>query len=157
METPLTEIFPSLNSIDGPNKPLINISFNPMSGGFINLKPTGDTKSSKPLKTMVFGYSDDIISIDGSISDEKPHDSDKAAAITASDGTKARIKLNNKGIWNIIVDVKGSKYISLVPAVGEGEKHTIEGLKDCSPYSDILLLDEGIEWVKIGSKTFKNK
>lgn len=103
--------------------------------------------------TKIYGASDDLIEIDGAISDEVGcYDHKKPIPISASDGTEATIFYD--GEWKINVRFAGDKFIETIDSVGDDGKH--EGnAKDCTPYSDVLILDEGIEWVKIRNKTFK--
>lgn len=105
------------------------------------------------MKTKIYGYFDDLIEIEGAINEEANHYDTKMVTITASDGTKAKITYN--GIWQISVDFMGSKFIELVTSVGDDANHILENAVGCPSYSDVLVFDEGIEWVKIGRKTFR--
>jgi len=106
------------------------------------------------MKTKIYGASDDLIEIDGAISDEANHYDATRVILKASDGTQARITYD--GEWKIQVEVEGNKYLGLIHSVGDDAKHVFEDAIGCSPYSDVLVLDEGIEWVKVGRKTYKN-
>lgn len=105
------------------------------------------------MKTKIYGASDDLIEIEGAINDEANHYDATRVIIKASDGTKARITYD--GEWKISVEVEGDKYLGLVHSVGDDAKHIFDDAIGCPSYSDVLILDEGIEWVKIGRKTFK--
>jgi len=104
-------------------------------------------------KTKIYGASDDLVEIEGQISDEHDcYDHKKPINISVSDGTKATIFYD--GEWKINVKFAGSKYIEKIDSIGDNGRH--EGnAKGCTPYSDVIIFEEGIEWVKIGSKTFK--
>ena len=102
-------------------------------------------------KTYIYGASDDLIEIDGAIVEEYGTFSQNIR-IVASDGTQAII--NYDGEWGIDVENYGDKYLSHVKSVGDDNEHEGELAKFTS-YSDILILDEGVKWVKIGRKTFK--
>lgn len=105
------------------------------------------------MKTKIYGASDDLIEIEGAIEDEHGcFDHKKPISITASDGTKATIFYD--GEWKINVLFAGPKYLSKIDSVGDDGKHIGEE-KGFTPYSDILILDNGIEWVKIGSKKYQ--
>lgn len=106
------------------------------------------------MKTKIYGASDDLIEIEGAIEDEVNHMSDKAISFAASDGTTGSIKYGDGGNWEITVKSKGGKYLQHVKAVGDDLKHTEPDAINCTSYSDVLVFDEGIEWVKIGRKTF---
>lgn len=106
------------------------------------------------MKTKIYGASDDLIEIEGAISDE--HDAyNFSGTVTASDGTTAKLKYNDDGQWEFTVTKEGSKFLGLVKSVGDDAKHIFPDAVGCSSYSDVLILDEGIKWVKIGRKTFK--
>jgi len=105
------------------------------------------------MKTKIYGASDDLIEVEGDISEEANHYDATRVIIKASDGTQARITYD--GEWKISVEVEGEKYLNLIHSVGDESEHIYEDAKGCSSYSDVLLLDDGIEWVKIGRKTFK--
>src|SRR5574343_126221 len=106
------------------------------------------------MKTKIYGASDDLIEIDGAISEEANHYDAKNIAIKASDGTQAKITYDENGEWKIKVDVEGEKFLGLIHSVGDDAKHIFPDAEGCSSYSDVLVLDEGIEWVKVGRKTF---
>lgn len=105
------------------------------------------------MKTKIYGASDDLIEIEGQITDEVDcYNHQKPIKITASDGTIASIFYN--GEWKLNVKFAGVKYLHLVDSVGDDNEH--EGVAlGCTSYSDVLIFDEGIEWVKIKGKTFK--
>jgi len=105
------------------------------------------------MKTKIYGASDDLIEIEGAINEEADHYDATRVIIKASDGTMARITYN--GEWKISVEVEGDKYLGLVHSVGDDATHIFEDAIGCTSYSDVLILDEGIEWIKIGRKTYK--
>ena len=107
--------------------------------------------------TKIYGASDDLIEIEGAVNDEVNHIDAKNVLIKASDGTKAKITYDDNGEWKISVEVEGSEYFGLIHSVGDDAKHTFPYAIGCTSYSDVLLLDEDIEWVRIGRKTFKPK
>ena len=102
-------------------------------------------------KTKIYGAGDDLIEIEGQLSDEiccyNTRNSKKT--ITASDGTVAKIHYNNEGIWQIDMIKAGTKFIEKIFSVGYDNKHICFNAIGCSSYSDVLVLDEGIEWVKL--------
>jgi len=104
------------------------------------------------MKTKIYGYSDDIVEIEGLINDEHDcYDHKRPIKITVSDGTNATIFYD--GEWKINVKFAGSKYVEKVDSVGDDSKHIGVNI-NCTSYSDILIFDDGVEWVKIGSKTY---
>lgn len=109
------------------------------------------------MKTRIYGASDDLIEIDGIVTDEINSYSERKISISASDGTTGTIVYGKEGNWEIDVKNKGDKFVSLIKAVGDDSKHTDSNAEGCSSYSDVLVLDEGIEWIKVGKKSFGNK
>lgn len=104
--------------------------------------------------TKIYGASDDLIEIEGAVSDEITC-YDEKTNFSASDGTKGTISYDDDGQWRIEVKEQGDKFSGLVRSVGEDNKHIFPDAVGCTSYSDVLVLKEGIEWVKIGRKTFK--
>lgn len=105
------------------------------------------------MKTKIYGCSDDLIEIEGAVHDEVGCFFHARQMINCSDNTKALISYD--GEWKINVLVEGEKYLGKINSVGDDAKHIFPDAEGCSPYSDVLILDEGIEWVKVGRKTFK--
>ena len=105
------------------------------------------------MKKKIYGASDDLVEIEGEISDEYCQ-MDFKGTVEASDGTKA--KLIYDGEWKFQMLFAGSKFLKLVKSVGDDIDidHTDEDAKGCSTYSDVLVLDSGIEWIRIGRKKF---
>jgi hypothetical protein len=93
--------------------------------------------------TKVYGASDDLIEIEGSIKDEIGC-YDEIVTIKFSDGTKATIKYckehNNEiiGVWEIKVIEKGTSFIELQECFDE----------DAEIYSDVLVLDDKVRFYK---------
>jgi hypothetical protein len=95
------------------------------------------------MATKIYGYSDDLIEIEGEIvNDEHGEYGTDKFAITCSDGTKAKITYD--GDWHIVVTKEGLLFDKVKP----------RGSHDAD-YSDVLWLKDGIEWVKIGRKKYK--
>jgi hypothetical protein len=106
------------------------------------------------MKTKIYGASDDLIEIEGQINDEIGcFDHKLPIKIECSDGTIATIFYN--GEWKIEVKTEGSLFVWVHPTTGEEHNH-IGLAKGCTPYSDVLILSEGIEWIKVKGKTYKD-
>lgn len=106
------------------------------------------------MKTKIYGASDDLIEIDGEISDEH-NQIDFSGKVICSDGTEAKLEYNDDGIWKFSLIEMGNKYLDLIESKGDDVPHTHEFARGLSSYSDVLVLDDGIEWVKIGRKKYK--
>jgi hypothetical protein len=105
------------------------------------------------MKQKVYGSSDDLIELEGPISDEVMWYKGKAR-VTCSDGTVFRIEYD--GNWHITLIEKGSLFEKLVLGNPAEDPHTDEDAKGLSAYSDVIVLKEGIEWVKVNRKMFKS-
>jgi hypothetical protein len=98
----------------------------------------------------IYGSSDDLVEIEGEIEDEVGLWDAGIINIECSDGTKATIEY--QGTWNIKIDNEGSLFDKVIVSVGDVGEHTDPDAKDCSSYSDVLVLKEGTEWVKINNQ-----
>lgn len=105
------------------------------------------------MKTKLYGASDDLIEIDGAISDETDYPyGAKKKTFLFSDRTSGNIAYN--GNWHIQIDIKGDCFDKIINGNPNEEPHTDDDAKNCSPYSDVLIMKEGIEWVVIGKRKF---
>lgn len=104
-------------------------------------------------KTLVYGASDDLIEVDGAMSEEWNVYDAKNIKITCSDGTVARIGYD--GNWHITVKETGPMFDKIVNGNPAEDPHTDEDCKRCSAYSDVLVMKAGLEWVRIKGKTVK--
>jgi hypothetical protein len=103
------------------------------------------------MKTKLYGWSDDNIEIEGAITDELATNGKEH--FSCSDGTKGIIQYSHK--WDIAIKEQGVLFEKIVLAVPDETPHTDEDAKGCTSYSDVLVLNDGIEWIKIKRKTFK--
>ena len=105
----------------------------------------------------IYGASDDLIEIEGKISEEIGCYSTRniKKTITASDGTIAKIHYNKDGIWQIDMVKAGTSFLEKIFSVGDDNKLFCFNAIGCSSYSDVLILDNEIEWIKIGKRLIK--
>lgn len=102
------------------------------------------------MTTKIYGASDDLIEIEGFTNDEiNCYDHKKPIKITCSDGTIATIFYDGK--WTIKIKKVGTNFLRLIDSVGDDNEHEAP-YSFASSYSDILILADGIEWVKIKGK-----
>jgi hypothetical protein len=101
--------------------------------------------------TIIYGSSDDLVEIDGQIQAEYGNYTLASRGITfeCSDETKGTITYD--GDWLIKVEQQGSLFQELRPNVGDMGKHIDLAFK-CTSYSDVLILKDGILWVKINGR-----
>lgn len=105
------------------------------------------------MYTKIYGSSDDLIEIEGQINDEIGCFNHKnPITITVSDGTKATIFYH--GDWKINVLFAGDKFLQTIDAVCDDRPHKGNAV-GCTPYSDVIVFEQGVEWIKIKGKTFK--
>lgn len=106
------------------------------------------------MKTYLYGASDDLIEIDGAITDEIGHYGEGAIKFEASDGTKGTIKYD--GDWLINLDHIGNLAHKIHLPPGEDKDHEDADLKKIGVpgYSACVEFND-IEWLKIGRKKFK--
>jgi|SRR6478609_3629457 len=106
------------------------------------------------MRTKIYGASDDLIEIEGAVTEEVNVylKENQKVNFLASDGTSGKISYD--GEWHIEVINAGDKYKIRTTSVGDDAVHGGDAA-GCSGYSDVLILNDGIDWVKIGRKTFK--
>lgn len=106
--------------------------------------------------TKIYGGSDDLIEIEGAINNEANVylKDDGNLPFDCSDGTNGYIEYDEDGQWRITVLDAGSLCRIKIASVGEDAAH-IGDATGCTSYSDVLILEPGIEWIKIGKKKFK--
>jgi hypothetical protein len=106
--------------------------------------------------TRIYGASDDLIEIDGQISDEVDAYSSEIKPIKfkTSLGTKGTILYN--GEWKITIIKEGSDFVKIIESVGDDNDHTEENTNNVPSYSDVLILDGDLEWVKVKGEKFKS-
>lgn len=105
--------------------------------------------------TRIYGASDDIIVIDGQISEEVDaySSTDEPFKFKTSEGTKGSITYD--GEWKITLTEEGPDFVKLIEAVGDDNVHTEDDTKNIPSYSDVLILDGDLEWVKVDGKKYK--
>lgn len=93
------------------------------------------------MNVTVYGASDDLIEVEGDVSEEFTYDDDNDNYLVFSDGTVLRVEYGSSGVWRIS-PVSGTPSIAQAPE------------DDDSNYSDRAMLDAGeqlpIRWVVHG-------
>lgn len=105
--------------------------------------------------TRIYGASDDLIEIDGQISDEVDaySASDEPIKFKTSQGTKGTFFYD--GEWKVSLTVEGPDFVKVIESVGDDNDHTEENTKDVPPYSDVVILEGDLDWVKVKGKKYK--
>jgi hypothetical protein len=101
--------------------------------------------------TIIYGASDDLVQIDGQIQREYCNYTlaQRGVPFECSDETKGTITYD--GDWLIKIENQGSLFQELRPNVGDNGKHKDLAFK-CTSYSDVLILKDGILWIKINGR-----
>jgi hypothetical protein len=101
--------------------------------------------------TLIYGASDDCVILQGQIDSEYTNWTlaQRGIPFECSDGTKGKIIYD--GDWKFSLETKGSLFKELRPSAGDIGKHSDLASK-CTPYSDVLILEDGIFWVKMNGK-----
>jgi hypothetical protein len=101
--------------------------------------------------TIIYGSSDDLVEVNGQIDAEYENYTlaKRGIPFEFSDETKGTITYN--GDWKIKIEKQGSLFQELRPNVGDNGKHNDLAFK-CTSYSDVLILKDGILWVKINGR-----
>lgn len=91
-------------------------------------------------KTTITGASDDLIELDGQITEEMNPPGEEPSLLAFSDGTLLRIVYDDDGIWRITRLMEGTCSFSLVPGSVENDTN------------DIATLDGDLRWCAIGEE-----
>jgi hypothetical protein len=103
------------------------------------------------LNTIIYGCEDELIKIAGQVQAEYKNWTlaQRGIPFECSDETSGIIAYD--GDWTIQIENKGTLFLEVRPNVGDDGKHTDLAFK-CTSYSDVLILKDGILWVKINGK-----
>jgi hypothetical protein len=101
--------------------------------------------------TLIYGSSDDLIEIEGKVEGEYNNYTlaKRGIPFECSDETKGTITYD--GDWKITVEKEGNLFQELRTNVGDSGKHKDLAFK-CTSYSDVLILKDGILWVKMNGR-----
>ena len=101
--------------------------------------------------TVIYGASEDLVQIEGQIQADYGNYTlaQRGIPFECSDETKGIITYD--GDWLITVEKEGGLFEELRPNVGDNGKHKDLAFK-CTSYSDVLILKDGILWIKINGR-----
>lgn len=100
------------------------------------------------MSVTIYGYSDDLIEVEGDIEDEFSYkDDDKGDVLSFSNGTVLRIEYSSDGLWKIVA-LAGAEHVTVEYSAIDAES---------SEYSDRVMVDGDISWVTHGSTVTKAK
>lgn len=99
------------------------------------------------MSTYLYGYSDDLIELEGDIYEEISPVNDEWTDVQFSNGVEAQIIYNAEGEWSIRV-TKDTLGLSSLNLVGSTLSQ-----RYCS-YSDVLVVEDA-EWAVVGKKVNK--
>ncbi len=104
--------------------------------------PTLPAPRKEPAVLTVRGYSDDLIEVEGDISEEFDNPAAAPSLLVFSDGTVARVVYGRGGIWRITLEAKGDAD----PQIQWCETAD-EDVETSEDYSDVLTFTGPITWV----------
>lgn len=98
------------------------------------------------MKVTVYGASDDLIELDGDISDEFQYVEDEPNFVAFSDGTLLEVTYTQTGRWKLSTLTQGAEtVVATLPASGDDGKRA-----DGTPaYSDVVTLDGVFQWAVV--------
>ena len=98
------------------------------------------------MSITVYGASDDLIEVEGDLSEEwsplSDGASDDGGLLAFSDGTVLRVAYTDDGVWRVTPLSRGSATMTKTEAVDADDDN----------YSDRVTLDGDIRWVVFGSE-----
>jgi hypothetical protein len=86
----------------------------------------------------IYGHSDDLIEVEGDITDEFYVDCEETSYLCVSDGTLIEIVYSDGGMWRLTAMASGHAY------AGKDE-----GKNPDTDYSDKILLAGDVQWVAL--------
>lgn len=97
----------------------------------------------------IYGASDDLVEVEGALTEEFNPELDAPATIGISDGTLLEIQYTGPGVWRITPILRGPALREIIPAQGPDGPH----------YSDraILEQEEPFAWVIVGAEHVRAK
>ena len=94
------------------------------------------------MTTTIYGASDDLIEIEGDISEEfAAYDLDEDAVIGASNGVLLRVRYDDDGVWRL-APIRGADRVTI----------TVAPVDDDDNYSDRVVITDPVEWVVLGTE-----
>ena len=97
------------------------------------------------MTTQIYGASDDLIEVDGQVSEEFSALGNDSSLLAFSDGTVLRVTYDDNDIWRIALVVQGSATLAIQQAPEDDERN----------YTDRATLDGDIRWAVLGTEIAK--
>jgi hypothetical protein len=95
----------------------------------------------------IYGYSDDLIEIEGDQQEELDAYDNALTHLKLSDGSILEVEFDSNGFWKIS-KLMGEAQVTIVPARGENAGNDEH---DCPSYSDKAIISENISVVSFSS------
>jgi hypothetical protein len=93
------------------------------------------------MSVTVYGASDDLIEVDGAVSEEFPlHDDDEGDLLAFSNGVILRVCYSKSGVWRITRVVGDAEWVSIEQAPEDDEDN----------YTDRATVNDSVAWVVHG-------
>lgn len=98
------------------------------------------------MSTTIYGASDDLIEIEGDISEEFPaYNLHEDAVIGASNGVLLRVRYDDDGVWRL-TPIHGADRVTI----------TVAPVDDDDNYSDRAVITDPVGWVVLGTQHARN-
>lgn len=107
-----------------------------------------ETTTETTARTIVYGASDDLLELDGTISEEFDNDQEDGRIVGFSHGVLLRVTCDGDGCWRI-APLRGQEHVEIVFARGEDD-----GGRDddgCPGYSDKAIVTGDHDWALVGT------
>jgi hypothetical protein len=83
----------------------------------------------------IYGASDDLIEVEGDLTEEFGHYQEASALLACSDGTLLRIASDREGVWRLTRIAAGTATFTLTPGTDDRQ------------HSDRVTLDGDVRWI----------
>jgi hypothetical protein len=96
---------------------------------------------------LIYGYSDDLIEIEGDIREEFSAATNETGWLALSCGTLIRYKYDDDGIWRFQVSEDAGRFATHWVSVEEGAERDDTNVPE---YSQVVRIDVNVRWVLHG-------
>lgn len=100
-------------------------------------------------RVIVYGASDDLIEVEGDLYEEFGSYDAEGDVLKFSDGTRIGVTYDQEGQWRLkLLEVSLLTDATHIPSREEDEGHAGRDEDGCPDYSDKVILEGPLEWVK---------
>ncbi len=111
-------------------------------------------------KVYIYGASDDLVELEGDVSEELSPNYEKPLYLLFSTGTQVKIEYADDGVWRTEVVDEGGANCTVKPGQSDDSEEEMDARPECAsvpPYSDLCVIESTrkIKLVRHGSKELK--